>query len=129
MKTNPADYLFVSSSDGNLYDTRIDGWYKQTPLRTNYNAAHRTINTITDLKAMLRHGEYAFPGGYKMAFVTSDGATICFDCVIKEIKNVMWSMRNNCDDGWKVIACDILYNGEEDVYCDHCGENIINAAQ
>lgn len=120
------DYFFVSECDGGLYDTRITDWHKK-PARENYRRTYREINTTKELLATIRNGEYAWPGGYQMAFITSDGALLCFDCVKKELRSVIWSIRNKVSDGWRVTGCDIFYDGEQEEWCDHCGKCIAEA--
>ena len=94
-----------------------------TPLRTNYKRTHRNIKSGQDLRATLRAGEFAWPGGYQMFFITSDGAALSFDSVRKNLRSVLDSIRTHCNDGWRVVACDINYEDTE-LTCDHSGESI-----
>ena len=121
------DYFMVSESDGNLYDTRRAHWERK-PLRTNYSRTHREIETVADLKATLRAGQYAWPGGYQMALFTEDGAILCYGCARKEIESVMYSVKHKCNDGWMIIGTDILYEDPEySLYqCAHCEKNLSN---
>lgn len=61
-----------------------------------------------------------------MAFITSDGALLCFDCVRAELYNVTHSIRTECDDGWRVVACDIVddYESETGEFCEHCNKQL-----
>lgn len=122
--TNLADHLFVSDTDGALFDTRLDQWSSK-PLRQVYRRHFRDINTIAELKATLRAGQYAWPGGYPVFFITSDGATLSFDSVKEELHQIIWSIENQVSDGWRVVACDINY--EFTLFCDHSGEQIESA--
>lgn len=117
-------HFMVSESDGGLYDTRVDGWHKNPPLRRLYSYTFRDITNVMQLKATMRNGPYTWPGVYPLALYTADGGTLCFDCVKQEFKQTVWSLRNNCDDGWLVVACDIEHGDEEGVLCDHCNEAI-----
>ena len=117
------EHLFVSSTDGALYDTRTPQWHKTNPLRANYSRSHREINSTADFKATLRAGAYAWPGGYQMFLITSDGAALCFDCARKESRQILPSIASKSRDGWRVIACDINYEDLE-LYCDHCSKLI-----
>ena len=84
------------------------------------------ISTVSDLKATLRAGEFAWPGGYPMFFVAGDGAALHFGCVKENLRSVIWSLRNQVDDGWRIVGCEINYE-DADLYCDHCGERIESA--
>lgn len=118
---NLPSHLFVASS-GELFDTRAANW-AANPLRANYIGAHNTIATVADLKAALRHGSTTGLGGYPLYFLTSDGDSLCFDCVRREFRQIADSIRAGARDGWNVVACEINYE-ESDMQCSHCGESI-----
>jgi hypothetical protein len=115
------DHLFMGV-DGNLYDTRRKNWSAK-PLRENFHRGHRRIRNTTDLKATLRHGEYAWPGGYQMFFITSDGAALSFKAVEENLRDVLDAINRKDNNGWRVVACDINYE-DEDLYCAHTSEKI-----
>lgn len=116
------DHLFTSDTDGALHDTRDPNW-SSTPLRAAYRRSHRNINTVSELKATLRAGGYAWPGGYPLYFITSDGAALSFEAVRNEFAQCVWSIANECDDGWRVVGCEI--NDEDhDLFCAHTNERI-----
>ena len=120
------DHLFCSESDGALYDTRIPGWSKLPPLRAIYRGGQREISTCAELKAALRHGEFAWPGGYQMYFITSDGAALSFDAVRSELRSILDSVQTRSNDGWRVVGVDINYE-DNDLHCDHTGKQIPSA--
>lgn len=118
------NHLFVSSIDGGLWDTRVDGWHTASPLRPNYHRHHAEIRSVTDLKATLRVGEYTWPGGYPLYFVASDGEALSFDSVRENLREVMQAMADKHDrSGWRVVACQINYE-DTDLCCAHSGEFI-----
>lgn len=119
------DHFFVNSSDGALHDTREPNWHNK-PLRPNYQRTHRNIRSVADFKATLRNGRFAWPGGYPVYLIYSDGAALCFDCAAKETRNIMPSIQSKARDDWRVVACDINYENP-DLYCEHCGEQIESA--
>ena len=84
------------------------------------------INNSTDLRTAVRNGPYVWPGGYPCYFITSDGAALSFDSVKAEYRNVLSAVREQLDDGWRVVAVDINYE-DPDLYCDHSGEPIESA--
>ncbi len=95
-------------------------------LRKNYSRHHRAIDSVADLKATLREGSSTALGGYPLYLVTSDGATICFDCGRSEFHNIAGSIRHHYGDGWRVESCVVNYE-ETDLRCNHCGEPIPSA--
>ena len=84
------------------------------------------INTTKDLKTALRNGKWAWPGGYPLYFITSDGAALSFDAVRSEYRQVINAIRHRLTDGWRVVAVDINYE-DSDLYCDHTGQRIESA--
>jgi hypothetical protein len=85
------------------------------------------INTISDFRAAIRNGKYAWPGGYPLYFVTSDGAALSFEAAKAERRNILEALRDNDRrSGWHVCAVDINYEDGE-LYCDHTGERIESA--
>lgn len=114
------EYFFISDCDGSLHDTRRENW-AANPLRPGYTWTHRNIHNGKELRATLRSGPYAWPGGYEMALHTSDGEALCWQCARAELRNILWSIRHEVNDGWRVVACDIEHEGTN---CDHCGRRI-----
>jgi len=119
------DYFFISETDGNLYDTRKKDWEKH-PLRLNYKRTHLLIKNVSDLKSTLRAGKYSWPGGYPLYFITEDGESLSFQAVRENFRNIINSIANNIDDGWKVISCDINYENT-DLVCSDTGKLIESA--
>jgi hypothetical protein len=119
------DHLFVAGG-GELYDCRVLRWNAKPPLRENYRHTHRNIATVADLKATLRAGSHAWPGGYPLYFVTSDGGVLSFETVRNEFENVRWSIKNKCGDGWLVVGCDVNWEDSE-LTDDHTGDKIESA--
>ena len=66
---------------------------------------------------------YAFPGGYPLFAVTSDGACLCSKCCGNERELIGTTTG---DDGWHVIGLDINYE-DKTLYCDHCSAQIESA--
>ena len=58
-----------------------------------------TINSISDFRAAVRNGPYAWPGGYPLYYVTTDGAALCADCMTKERASIVRSTFENSRDG------------------------------
>lgn len=120
-------YYFVSESDGALYDTRVENWSHNPPLRKNYARHHSEIESVADMKATLRAGKFTFPGCYELFFITSDGGALCFDCAKENYHQIADSIRGHHSDGWRVVACDIADLYESGLTCDHCNKTLCEA--
>ena len=83
--------------------------------------------------------KYAWPGGYALFGVTSDGSQLCVDCMKDNFTSILWSIKNSCDDGWKISGIDCSVNLESEEYlrdtlgdsltldlCAHCNK-ILNS--
>jgi hypothetical protein len=116
-------HLFVSSCDGALYDTRVPGWPSRPPLRAHYEGSRKLIKTVADVKAALRYGPYAWPGGYPLYFLTDDGEALSFAAVRDEFRQIAQVIQDHDNSGWRVVGCDINYE-DQDLYCAHSGAQI-----
>jgi hypothetical protein len=78
---------------------------------------------------VVRRDKYAWPGGYPLALLTTDGGTLCPACVAAEFPAVSWSHRHAVDDGWRPAAVMVLEGSAVDyggaVYCDHCSAELV----
>jgi hypothetical protein len=110
------------SADGALFDTRAEGW-SRVPLRDKYEYHHNRIDTVAELKATLRAGAYAWPGGYPLYFICDDGAALSFDSVKENLPQVIYAIRHGLRDGWRVVACEINWE-DNDLTCEHSGKPI-----
>jgi hypothetical protein len=85
-----------------------------------------TINSISDFRKAMRHGPYAWPGGYPCYFITSDGEALSFDAAKAERRNILEAIRDQDRSGWRVVAMDINWE-DTDLVCAHTGERIESA--
>ncbi|NQV21854.1 MAG: hypothetical protein HQ511_10615 [Rhodospirillales bacterium] len=120
------NHLFNSDVDGSLYDTRVSGWSALPPLRENYCWTHGDIKTTSDLKATLRAGAWAWPGGYPLYFITNDGGALSFKTVREELPLILSAIQDNDSGGWRVVACAVNWE-DSDLLDDHTGEPIQSA--
>lgn len=121
MKTS----LTVGCDDGNLYRVPEGDRHEWLLVRSNYRYHHRSIKTVADLKATLRAGPYAWPGGYALYFVTADGASLSFDAVRKEFRSIANAIKHgDTRGGWRVIGCESTAECDETPVCDHTGKSI-----
>lgn len=86
--------------------------------------------SISDFRRDTRNGPYAWPGGYPIYFITSDGGALSFASAKQERRNILESIRDGENgwpaDGWRVVGCDINWE-DGALFCDHSGERIESA--
>ncbi len=122
-----SEYLHIGHG-GALYDTRRPNW-PAVPVRAIYQGAQScTIGNTLELRAALRQ-PYAWPGGYELFAITSDGGCLCFDCVRAAYRSVSYSMRAGINDGWRVMAIEGAGNCDGPIDCEHCGREIVGAGE
>lgn len=66
---------------------------------------------------------YAWPGGYPLYYVLSDGESLCSNCMNDASNPIHVGPPN---DGWSVDDCAINYEDGQ-LYCAHCNERIESA--
>lgn len=115
---------FTTSSDGDLLRYRESRPGVADVVRRNYRKTHSEIRTVADLKATLRNGQWAWPGGYRLTFWTKDGAALSFETVRRQFIAIADAIkREDAYGGWLVVACDV--NWEDDDLVDaHTNEKI-----
>ena len=85
--------------------------------------------TIQELKAHFHKGKmqpWAWPGGYPLYAITSDGAALCPSCVTKERAQIFRSTHEKSRDGWAIEGIDANWE-DASLYCDHCSKRIESA--
>ena len=95
-------------------------------VRKDAAKSFRNIKTVNQLKASLRAGEHAFPGGHRLFFVTSDGASLSFTAALENFKCILWSIKNDAHDGWQVVSVSGEHECDGLVFCAHSGERLAN---
>ena len=89
----------------------------------NHPALRQTQLNSRKLRDELIASPYAWPGGYPMFAITSDGAALCHRCCSSEHKAIGSTYGT---DGWNIVSLDINYE-DPALHCDHCGERIESA--
>ena len=84
------------------------------------------IKTISDFRAAIRNGAYAWPGGYPCYFITSDDMALSFEAAKQERRNIIDSIANHLNDGWRIVGVDINWEDGE-LFCCHTGKRIESA--
>ena len=81
--------------------------------------------TISDFRRDIRQ-PYAWPGGYPMFFLTSDGEALSFAAAKSQRRNVLEAIAGGYRDGWRVVGVDVNWE-DADLMCAHTGEAIESA--
>jgi hypothetical protein len=84
------------------------------------------INSISDFRKAYRNGPYAWPGGYPLFWLTSDGGALSWAAAKSERRNILEAIRDCDDSGWRIVALDVNWEDGE-LYCDHTSERIESA--
>lgn len=79
---------------------------------------------INALKNAIRQ-PYAWPGGYPVYIMLTDGELLCRDCARKEFKQIVHSTKHSIRDGWQAAGATILWEGTE--FCAHCAKQLESA--
>lgn len=75
--------------------------------------------TMKPIKEAIR-SKYAWPGGYAINIVMSDGELLCIDCARKEFRMLCKARVNPWGyPDWRAIAPEIYWEGPTE-YCCHC---------
>lgn len=85
----------------------------------------RSQQTIAQIKEAVKT-KYAWPGGYPMYLIMSDGDALCMSCAHREWRLIYQAWQDNSRDGWKPEGAEINYE-DEDLFCCNCGERIESA--
>jgi hypothetical protein len=83
---------FMVSMEGDLFDTRQLNWNVKSPLRRDFSKHVRAIKTFAQVKAALRAGPYAWPGGYQLYFIMADGDVCSFEGIRSNLGQVVQAM-------------------------------------
>lgn len=82
---------------------------------------------LAKVKEVLRSGPYAWPGGYPMFFITTDGAALSFKTVRANWREVVDAhLRRDQWSGWALDGFDVNWE-DPALFDDHTGERIESA--
>jgi hypothetical protein len=89
------------------------------------------IKNISDFRKAVRHGPYAWPGGYPVYFLMADGEAISFNAAKKDRRACLEALRANQenqfpDKDWLPVAMEINWT-DGHLYCAASGERIESA--
>jgi hypothetical protein len=84
------------------------------------------INSISDFRRAMRNGAYAWPGGYPMFFLMSDGEALSFKAAKENVREMLEALVAGDNSGWRPVALEV--NWEDDTLtCAHTNEPIESA--
>ncbi len=92
------------------------------------NSEPERLNKMTatkNIKDAIRT-KYAWPGGYPLFLITSDGASLCVTCGYQKYRQIAYAIMHKLNDGWRVTAADVNWE-DANLFCDHCGNQIESA--
>lgn len=84
------------------------------------------IKTVSDFRKAYRLGPYAWPGGYPMYFVTSDGAAISWNAARYNRRYILQALAHRNDRTWCIVGVEINWE-DPALFCDDTGERIPSA--
>ena len=83
--------------------------------------------TLNEIKNLIRTGPYAWPGGYPMYFIYSDGEAGCFECVRRDWRQTVYAhITGDKRDTLYIEGYEINYE-DGDLFCGSCGNRIESA--
>jgi hypothetical protein len=80
---------------------------------------------LKDVKHAARH-KYAWPGGYPLLLVMSEGEVLCTDCARSEFRAIASATISRSRDGWRCEGVQIHWEGPPHS-CAHCNAQIESA--
>ena len=63
-----------------------------------------------------KYDSYAWPGGYEIEYVTTDGDVLCANCANCEMSETL----DPQDSQWFIVGVSLDCNHDEPAYCVHC---------
>jgi hypothetical protein len=89
----------------------------------DYPALRKIQIRSRSLRDQLIESPFAWPGGYPLFAVASDGGAICKDCCKTESRSIGSTYGT---DGWSLEALAVNWEDSE-LYCNHCSTRIKSA--
>jgi len=85
---------------------------------------HATRKNWQNIKQALRD-KYAWPGGYPLFIVLSDGGALSIDAARANYRRLCraYITKDAYRDGWSALSAEINYE-DQNLYCDQSGERI-----
>jgi hypothetical protein len=84
------------------------------------------IKTVSDFRAAMRSGPYAWPGAYPLFFITAEGDPISFEGARANLRQIIDAIGNGLPNGWRIVALDVNWENP-DLFCAETGKRIQSA--
>lgn len=84
------------------------------------------IKNGRELRKAVKQGAWAWPGGYPIYFIASDGAPLSFEAVAENLEQCAEATQTQDKGGWCIVAADINWEDTE-LTCEHKGVRIPSA--
>jgi hypothetical protein len=86
------------------------------------------IRNVFDFNKVIHSpdGPFAWPGGYPMFFLCSDGDALSWQAAVENADQIRDSIIQGWNDGWRVVAFDINWE-DANLHCSHTGNRIESA--
>jgi hypothetical protein len=104
------NHLFLSES-GDLFDTRRENWGDR-PLRAGFAGHRAVIKNGMDLRATLRAGGAAWPGGYTVVLFTADGDMASIAGLLRDksaLRTALRDIQGRCSG--RIVASGLYQEG------------------
>ena len=84
-------------------------------------------STLNQVKQAIRQ-PFAWPGGYPVYTIMSDGEMLCADCARKHFRLIAEATKDRHDhhSGWKAYGADVYWEGEP-MFCAQCNKELPSA--
>ena len=83
--------------------------------------------TLAEIKTALRNGQYAWPGGYPLYFIASDGEALSFKAVRENWREIVSAhLRGDKTGGWLIEGVNANWE-DPHLFCAHTSERIESA--
>lgn len=92
-------------------------------------ARQYSMANAADRPAIIARDLFAWPGGYELVGLTTDGAIMCADCIRANYRLVYAATISNDRSGWGIcgvgaVGCNIEATEGDDLTCCNCNRTI-----
>ncbi len=81
--------------------------------------------TLEQVKDAIRH-PCAWPGGYPVYTIMTDGALLCPQCARENYRQIVHATKTRARSDWQAAGADVYWEGEPEP-CGHCGKLLESA--
>ncbi len=85
----------------------------------------QSATILRAVRHAIRH-KYAWPGGYPIYTIMSDGELMCAECARANYRQISNATRHGDRDGWAAIGAEVYWEGPDEL-CAQCGAMLPSA--